>query len=95
MPAEYEDENEHEHEHEHEQRGVRPGEGPVRKGAIMRVQTFLGKVSMDSLRQMDEHINHWLETHNVEPKLVLQSFGQEKHREAGSNEPVIVTSIWY
>ena len=61
----------------------------------MRVQTFLGKVSMDALRQMDEHINHWLETHQVEPKMVVQSFGHEKHREAGDEEPVVVMSVWY
>lgn len=61
----------------------------------MRIQTFLGKVGMESLRQMDEHINHWLETHNVEPRFVVQTFGSETHREANSHEPVVVTSIWY
>ena len=61
----------------------------------MRVQSFIGKVSMEGLRQMDDHINHWLERHQVEPKKVTQCFGSEKHREANSEEPVVVTSVWY
>ena len=61
----------------------------------MRVQTFVGKVGMDSLRQMDQQINHWLKQNNVEPKFVTQTFGYEPHREVNNNEPVIVTSIWY
>jgi len=61
----------------------------------MRVQTFVGKVSIESLRQLDEHINHWLETHEVEPKHVSQTFGYGAHREASTQEPVIITTIWY
>ncbi len=61
----------------------------------MRVQTFIGKVSMDGLRQMDAQINHWLEVHKAEPKFVSQCFGIEPHREVTSREPVIITSIWY
>ena len=61
----------------------------------MRVQTFIGKSSTEGLHQMDEHINHWLETHDIEPKLVTQSYGCGNHHEVSSQEPVIVTSIWY
>ena len=61
----------------------------------MRVQTFLGKVSMEALEQMDKHINRWLETHGVEPKHINQSFGYEHQREGGTQEPVILTSVWY
>lgn len=61
----------------------------------MRVQTFLGKVSIDALHQMDEHISHWLESNEIEPQKVTQAFGYERTREGGSQEPVIITSIWY
>jgi hypothetical protein len=61
----------------------------------MRVQTFIGKVSSESLRIMDEQINQWLRKNQVEPKLVNQSFGYECHRLHEGQEPVIVTSVWY
>ncbi|MBN2311470.1 MAG: hypothetical protein JXR94_21010 [Candidatus Hydrogenedentes bacterium] len=61
----------------------------------MRVQTFVGKVSIESLRQMDSSINNWLESHKVEPKHIVQTFGYERHREAGVQEPVVITSVWY
>ena len=61
----------------------------------MRVQTFLGKVSIEALHQMDEHINQWLEAHHVEPKHIVQTFGYDRHRESGSSQPVVVTSVWY
>ncbi len=61
----------------------------------MRVQTFIGKVTMDGLGLMDEHINRWLEQHNVEPKLVKQSFGYERPQQQGQQEPVIVVTVWY
>lgn len=61
----------------------------------MRVQTFLGKVTVEALHQMDEHINTWLESHHIEPAKVTQTFGYEKHRDGGSQEPVIITSLWY
>jgi len=61
----------------------------------MRVQTFVGKVTFEALQQMDEHINQWMATHNIEPKMVTQSFGYDKPREACQEEPALVTSIWY
>jgi hypothetical protein len=61
----------------------------------MRVQTFIGKVTMDGLNLMDEHINKWLEEHNVEPKLVKQSFGYERPQLQGQQEPVIIVTVWY
>jgi hypothetical protein len=61
----------------------------------MRVQTFVGKLSMEALHQMTEHINDWLAHHNVEPKFIKQSFGYEKPREASREEPVIVITVWY
>jgi len=61
----------------------------------MQVQTFLGKVSMDSLRHMDEHINEWLEAHRVEPNAIQQTFGYERHGDGDKQEPVIITSVWY
>jgi len=61
----------------------------------MRVQTFLGKVSMEALQQMDEHINQWLEAHQVEPKLVSQTFGYAHCNEAREPQPTVITSVWY
>ncbi len=61
----------------------------------MRSQTFLAKVSIEALRQMDEHINQWMLDNDVKPKHVLQTFGYERSRGEGESEPVIVTSIWY
>ena len=61
----------------------------------MQVHTFIGKLSHESLRQMDEQINEWLEKNGVEPKHITQAFCQERHQEVNSVEPVLVTSIWY
>jgi hypothetical protein len=61
----------------------------------MRVQTFMSRVSVDALHQMDQHINDWLATHEVEPKMVSQSFGQDKARDGGVQEPIVVVSVWY
>lgn len=61
----------------------------------MRVQTFVGKVSMESLQQMEEHINAWLAEHNVEPKHIKQSFGYERGQLQGGQEPVIILTVWY
>ena len=61
----------------------------------MRVQSFVGKVTMEALSQMDEHINHWFEEHSVEPKMVKQSFGYERGHQAGQQKPVIAVTVWY
>lgn len=61
----------------------------------LRVQTFMGKVSVDALQQMDTHINKWLADHPVSVKTITQSYGYERPREGAAQEPVIVTSVWY
>lgn len=61
----------------------------------MRVKTFLSKVGVDGLRQMDEDINEWLAKNNVEPRFVTQSCGNERHLQHPELEPVLVTSVWY
>ncbi len=61
----------------------------------MRVQTFIGKVTMESLQMLDGHINQWLAQHNIEPKMIKQSFGYDRTREATQEEPVLVITIWY
>ncbi|MCC6155504.1 MAG: hypothetical protein IT367_17175 [Candidatus Hydrogenedentes bacterium] len=61
----------------------------------MRVQTFLGRVSTESMQQMEEHINDWLTEHNVEPKHIKQSFGYERANQSSVQEPVIVVTVWY
>ena len=71
------------------------GEEVAERGSPMRVQTFMGKVSVEGLRQLDEHVNNWITENNVEPKSIHQVFGYERSREGGSPEPVIITSVWY
>jgi len=61
----------------------------------MRVHTFASKIGVDMLHAMDEHINKWLEEHNVEPKIVTQSCGSAPSRDVQGAEPVVITSIWY
>jgi len=61
----------------------------------MRVQTFIGKISIEGLRLMDAHINDWMAANKIEPKKITQCYGLDEHRETMSSEPVVVTSIWY
>lgn len=61
----------------------------------MRIQTFVGKVGVEALQQMDDHINAWLESNQIEPKVVNQVFGYERPHEVSQDEPVLLTSIWY
>ena len=61
----------------------------------MRVETFVGKVSIEGLKQMDEHINEWLGKNHVEPKFITQVFGSERHSHHHELEPVVITSVWY
>lgn len=61
----------------------------------MRVQSFLGKVHTEGLRLMDEHINEWMEHHNISPTQITQTMGMEIVGDASHSEPVVVTSIWY
>lgn len=61
----------------------------------MRVQTFMGKVSVEGLRQMDEQINEWLDSHQVEPRFIQQCYGDERHHEVTSQEPVVIITVWY
>lgn len=61
----------------------------------MQVQTFVGKMSVEALQQMDDHVNKWLAEHEVQPKFVCQTYGQERHHEGGHEDSVLITSIWY
>ena len=61
----------------------------------MRVQTFVGKIGLESLRQTDQVINNWLKQNNIEPKFVVQTSGYEPHNDGNNQDPVVVTSIWY
>jgi len=55
----------------------------------------MAKVGMESLKQMDQHINDWLAKTEVEPKFINQSFGSERHRQANVEEPVLIVQLWY
>jgi len=61
----------------------------------MRAQTFLAKISMESLRTMDEQINSWLDRTKVRPKVINQVFGYERHHHHEGEEPVMVITVWY
>jgi hypothetical protein len=61
----------------------------------MRVQTFLGKVNMESLRVMDEQINDWLTHNSITPSHITQAMGVEIVGDKSNAEPVVITSIWY
>lgn len=61
----------------------------------MRVRTFVGKVSVEGLRLMDDQINQWMEQNAIEPQRITQTFGKDSHHDTASMEPVVITSIWY
>ena len=61
----------------------------------MKVQTFLGKVSIDGLHQMDSQINKWMERNQVVPIQIKQSFGSDLHHDGRRQEPIVVISVWY
>ncbi|MCX5771020.1 MAG: hypothetical protein NTZ09_12215 [Candidatus Hydrogenedentes bacterium] len=61
----------------------------------MRAQTFLAKLSLESLRTMDEQINNWLDRTKARPKLVNQVFGYERHHHSEGEEPVMIVTVWY
>lgn len=61
----------------------------------MKVHTFLGKVSIDGLHQLDTHINEWFADHNVKIVEIRQSFGMHKHHDGRHEEPVLLITVWY
>lgn len=61
----------------------------------MKVQTFMGKIGIEALHQMDENINRWLADHEVAPTRITQCFGHERDRQGRGEEPVVITSVWY
>ncbi|HNZ48471.1 MAG TPA: hypothetical protein PLZ53_04545 [Candidatus Hydrogenedentes bacterium] len=61
----------------------------------MKVQSFMGKVSMTGLRQMDIQINEWLQRSKVKPIHIKQSFGTDIHHEGRMSEPIVIITVWY
>ena len=61
----------------------------------MKVHTFMGKVSIEGLHQMDGHINEWLEENKVKLHEIRQSFGMHKHHDGRREEPVLLVTVWY
>lgn len=61
----------------------------------MQIQTFIGKVSIEGLHQMDSHINDWLQRNKVTPIHIQQCFGADIHHDGRHQEPIVITSIWY
>ncbi len=65
------------------------------KGAEMKVQSFIGKVSIAGLTQMDTQINDWLKRSKAKVVHIGQSFGNDIHHDGRGNEPIIVVTVWY
>ncbi|MCK5860941.1 MAG: hypothetical protein KAH38_00560 [Candidatus Hydrogenedentes bacterium] len=61
----------------------------------MRVQSFIGKVSITGLQQMDHQINEWFDSNSIKLLQVKQSFGSDIHHDGRGREPIIVVTIWY
>jgi hypothetical protein len=61
----------------------------------MKVRTFQTNVSAESLHKMDQTINDWLEKNQIEPKIVSQTFCYEHHHGANTQEPTLITTVWY
>ncbi len=61
----------------------------------MKVQSFIGKVSIGGLQQMDVQINEWLKRGKITPVHVCQSFGNDIHHDGRGNEPIVVVTVWY
>jgi hypothetical protein len=61
----------------------------------MKVQTFRAKVGSESLQQLDQHLNQWLDENGVTPQFIKQCFGYEFHRQSGTQEPVLLITVWY
>jgi hypothetical protein len=61
----------------------------------MKMHTFMGKVNIEGLHQLDNQINQWLQDNPVEVKDVRQSFGMHKHHDGRREEPVLLITLWY
>ncbi len=61
----------------------------------MHVQSFIGKVSITGLQQMDHQINDWLDRMQIKPIQVKQSFGTDLHHDGRAREPIVVITVWY
>lgn len=61
---------------------------------MIKVKSFLGKVTHEGIYQMDNHINDWLKDNEVTPLQIKQSFGMERLR-GESEEPVVIITVWY
>ena len=61
----------------------------------MKVHSFVSKLSVEAVRQMDDVINEWLAENHVSPRFVVQTIGSEGERQGHGRDPVLITSIWY
>jgi len=61
----------------------------------MKVKTFIGKMGVETLHELDSHVNKWIDRNDIQPKLVTQCSGKETLRESANEEHVLVMSIWY
>lgn len=64
--------------------------------SILKVKHFIGGASYLALEYLDEDINRWLETNNIqEIEKVQESYGQSPVGMHGNPEGVIFISVWY
>ena len=61
----------------------------------MRVKTFVTKLSVEAVHDMDGTIGDWIERNGAVLKIVTQTVGEEKGHDGRQAESVLVTSIWY
>lgn len=61
----------------------------------MKVKTFVAKLSVESIHEMDHTISEWMERNHATPKMVTQTIGDERGHDGRPAESVMVTSIWY
>lgn len=61
----------------------------------MKVHSFMGKVGIEGLHQMDNHINEWLADNKAKVIDIQQSFGTHMHHDGRREEPVLLITVWY
>lgn len=62
---------------------------------MMKMHTFMGKVNIEGLHQLDSNINDWLKENKPHLVEIRQSFGTHQHHDGRREEPVLLITVWY
>jgi hypothetical protein len=62
---------------------------------VVKVHSFVCKVSIEAVQQMDEVMSAWMTENQVVPQFVVQTASAEGDRQGHGRDPVLITSIWY